>query len=98
MGKLGGRLFILVGALSLWGSDGLAYESLYKDENCTIGRTSGAPVHTTCVVRMSMSQGVGLYVIKTPDEKVFRVENSERARDQWQVNRQPAKATYDHVY
>jgi hypothetical protein len=57
---------------------------------CTIAYNRGLPVHMDCLVRSSMSQGVLVEIVRTPDGKTFRIENTSADIDKWFVNRKRA--------
>lgn len=86
-----------VAATLLLSSPALAYQELYRDDNCQLIE-GGLPVHTFCVVQSGMWQGVTLLMVRIPDGRQFRIENSEKDLDAWTINYQPATQTPNPPY
>jgi hypothetical protein len=77
---------LFAGATSmLLSANAHSYESLLK-QGCSIGEKNKPPVHTECLVRSSMSQGVTYRDAKTPDDRHYIVKTETNNINKWLLN------------
>jgi hypothetical protein len=67
-----------------------AYDRLWRDDQCSLQQPGRPPVHMSCIVQSSMSQGVRLLIVTTPDERRYEIRNTEADLDRWFIDERPA--------
>lgn len=73
------RLLVMwITVASLLARSACEYESLDRDDGCTVTGPNEPPVHTRCILRSSMSQGVPLLIVKRPtiEASEFRIQSA----------------------
>lgn len=67
------------------------YEALWRDDRCSTQEPNAPPVHMSCAVKSSMSQGVQILTVTRPDGRIHQIENTEADIDRWFLDGRPAR-------
>jgi hypothetical protein len=62
---------------------------------CTITYSGQPPIETSCELQRSMSQGLLVEKIKTPNGKVFIIQNDQSDAEEWYLDHQRAAEISD---
>lgn len=75
-------------------NDAFAFEATFKLP-CTISYHSKPEIATFCIVNISVSQGVMVERVKTPNGRAFIIANDNTQVDEWYLNHERAVKVSD---
>ena len=62
---------------------------------CMISYNGQPPISTRCITSVSISQGVTVEKVKTPNGRMFIIKNNQSDIDEWYLNSERAVKTSD---
>ena len=89
-----GRALLIFIVLLFYSDAAPAFESIFRLP-CTIAYSGQPPIETSCELQRSVSQGLLVEKIKTPNGRVFIIQNDKSDAEAWYLNRQRAAKTSD---
>lgn len=89
-----GRALPIFVALLFYSDAAPAFESLFRLP-CTIAYSGQPPIETNCELQRSKSQGQLVEKIKTPNGRIFIIQNDKSDAEAWYLDRQRAAKTSD---
>lgn len=92
--RLLGRALPIFVVLLFYSDAAPAFESLFRLP-CTIAYSGQPPIETNRELQRSISQGLLVERIKTPNGRVFIIQNDESDAKEWYLDRQQATKTSD---
>lgn len=81
-------------ALLFYSDPAPGFESLFRLP-CTIAYSGQPPIETSCELQRSISQGLLVDKIKTPNGRIFIIQNDKSNAEEWYLDHQRAAEISD---
>ena len=86
--------FIAALAITLVSDTALAFEATFKLP-CMIVYAGKLPISTLCIASISMSNGMTIEKVKTPNDRTFIIENDKPGMGAWYLDHERAVKVSD---